>query len=247
MNPKKENTKVNIDNKTSNTLTLYHGSRYIIKQPKFGAGKRNNDFGLGFYCTKNLELAKEWACPIRQDGFANVYSFDATGLKIIDLTSKEYNIINWLALLLKNREFDVTGSVAGNAREYIIENYTPALDTADVVIGYRADDSYFKFASDFLRNSISLRDLEAAMRLGDLGLQFVLKSKKSFSGITYQNFEPAPQDKYYFSRIARDKKAREKYLAIGKNPQVLDEDIFAVDILRRRIKSDDPRIRPNLP
>ena len=42
-------------------LTLYHGSERVIESPTFGAGKRNNDFGLGFYCTQSSELAKEWA------------------------------------------------------------------------------------------------------------------------------------------------------------------------------------------
>ena len=42
-------------------MTLYHGSLDLIKKPVFGYGKTNNDYGLGFYCTQNLELAKEWA------------------------------------------------------------------------------------------------------------------------------------------------------------------------------------------
>ena len=43
-------------------------------------------------------------------------------------------------------------------------------------IGYRADDSYFSFASDFINGAISYRQLCNAMCLGKLGQQFVLKS-----------------------------------------------------------------------
>ena len=31
-------------------ITLFHGSEKVIEVPSFGEGKRNNDFGLGFYC-----------------------------------------------------------------------------------------------------------------------------------------------------------------------------------------------------
>ena len=42
-------------------ITIYHGSEQIVEVPTFGEGKKNNDFGLGFYCTESDYLAKEWA------------------------------------------------------------------------------------------------------------------------------------------------------------------------------------------
>lgn len=41
---------------------LYHGSQFIIQKPEYGKGARHNDYGKGFYCTEQIELAKEWAC-----------------------------------------------------------------------------------------------------------------------------------------------------------------------------------------
>lgn len=38
---------------------IYHGSKNIVMQPKFGLGKLYNDYGRGFYCTESLDLAKE--------------------------------------------------------------------------------------------------------------------------------------------------------------------------------------------
>lgn len=43
-------------------LRLYHGSENIIEVPEYGKGMRNNDYGRGFYCTEDIELAREWAC-----------------------------------------------------------------------------------------------------------------------------------------------------------------------------------------
>lgn len=57
-------------------ITLYHGSEKNIVQPIFGEGRKNNDFGPGFYCTANEELAKEWAVSSLRDGFSNRYTLD---------------------------------------------------------------------------------------------------------------------------------------------------------------------------
>ena len=54
-------------------LILYHGSPKVIEQPRFGFGNPKNDYGLGFYCTESPELAKEWACSVETDGYANKY------------------------------------------------------------------------------------------------------------------------------------------------------------------------------
>ena len=48
-------------------MILYHGSNHIIDKPLYGAGKKYNDYGIGFYCTENIELAKRMVC-IRQSG-----------------------------------------------------------------------------------------------------------------------------------------------------------------------------------
>ena len=86
-----------------NTKILYHGSKEIIERPTLKGGKETNDYGYGFYCTKELELAKEWACPDNNDGYANEYLLDLSNLVVLDLTDKKYNILNWIALLLQYR------------------------------------------------------------------------------------------------------------------------------------------------
>lgn len=86
---------------------LYHGSPDIIQAPVFGKGKSYNDYGKGFYCTEHLELAKEWACTENTDGYVNKYEVDTAGLSVLNLSSSEYTILHWLALLMKYRKFRV--------------------------------------------------------------------------------------------------------------------------------------------
>lgn len=224
-------------------LIIYHGSQQIVEVPKFGVGKTYNDYGQGFYCTQSVELAKEWACPIKNDGYANKYVMHFDGLNVMHLTTGEFNILNWLAILLKNRKFDITSPVGNSARDFILSRFMPDTDNVDVIIGYRADDSYFSFAEDFVNNVISLRDLEMAMNLGTLGEQVVLISERSFKQIEFIEQELVDYREYYFKRTQRDKKARETYASRKKNLQQLINDVFILDIIREDMKNDDPRLQ----
>lgn len=91
----------------SNTITIYHGSVSIIEQPEFGKGKPHNDYGLGFYCTESLDLAKEWAVSENTDGYANKYALDMSDLKLLDLSAKGFTTLHWITLLLQNRVFNL--------------------------------------------------------------------------------------------------------------------------------------------
>lgn len=75
-------------------ITVYHGSKQIVEFPIFGPGRKNNDFGLGFYCTESINLAKEWAVSSLSDGFANRYTVDSEYLNILNLNSSDYTILN---------------------------------------------------------------------------------------------------------------------------------------------------------
>lgn len=39
------------------TIELLHGSDHVIEKPDFRLGKSNNDYGKGFYCTRELQMA----------------------------------------------------------------------------------------------------------------------------------------------------------------------------------------------
>lgn len=211
---------------------IYHGSVRIIEKPIYGEGKPYNDYGLGFYCTENLELAKEWACVDNQtNGYANKYQLGMTGLTILNLTDKQYSILNWMAILVQFRTFDVNAPMARRAKEFLLKNYYIDVSQYDVVIGYRADDSYFRFAKDFLNNTISVQKLSRAMQLGELGQQIVLISEKAFGAIEFLGSEPVDRQIYYTKRVARDKRAREKYYA-DVDTHVEDEE-YINDIMRK--------------
>lgn len=223
-------------------LIIYHGSEHIIEQPQFGFGKAHNDYGLGFYCTEYLDLAKEWACDSTHGGYANKYNLDLQGLKVLDLNSSKFCIIHWISILLQNRVFTIDSEIAAAAKEYILSNFPVDTVGVDLIKGYRADDSYFTHARDFLQNTISVRRLKQVMKLGNLGNQIVLISKKAFAHLTFMGYEAAPQTINFPLRKNRDELARLAYLS-NKSDGFKPDDILMIDILREGMKPDDLRLR----
>lgn len=224
-------------------ITLYHGSQQIVTSPEFGKGKKNNDFGFGFYCTESDELAKEWAVSSLNNGFSNRYSLDTEFLNVLNLNSPEYTILNWIAVLVEHRLFAIKTPVANRAKRYLIDNFSVNVNAYDIITGYRADDSYFDYAEAFLNNGISVEQLSGAMKLGKLGEQIVIKSQFAFSKLKFEGFDVAEKDKYYILRKARDDEANRLYY------EILEEEsdgLYMLDIMRGGILNDDIRIPRNI-
>lgn len=223
------------------TIRLYHGSPNIIKEPIYGQGKSYNDYGRGFYCTEHLEIAKEWACTENSNGYANEYQLDLDGLRILDLSSKRYTILHWLALLVEYRGVHLSTPVMKRGVEWLKEHYLIDLGRYDIIIGYRADDSYFSFARAFLNNQISYKQLSYAMSLEKLGEQIALKSEKAFEAIEFLSHELADNSMYYVKRKSRDEQARKEYMRILEEEDL--DGLFMRDIIREEVMPDDARLR----
>ena len=198
----------------SEVIKLYHGSEKIVQKPLYNYGKSDNDYGRGFYCTTDVELAKEWACQKDKDGFVNSYSLDARGLNILYLNSKKYSVLHWLSILVHNREVDDLEN--REAVEFLKKNYSIDTSKFDLIVGYRADDSYFTFARDFINDAITIQSLTKAMRLGKLGLQVMVKSEEAFNRLQFLGYESVSKSLYYSKYKERDGDARSSYKELRK-------------------------------
>ena len=221
--------------------TLYHGSKLIIQRPVYGKGNPENDYGLGFYCTREQELAKEWACAEEDDGFANRYLLETDGLSCLHLNSDGYHILNWLAILLENRRFDLSSPVAVRARQYILDTFLPDYKGYDLIEGYRADDSYFSFSRAFLANGITLEQLRRAMRLGKLGEQVVLRTPAAFDAVSFIEAVPVDASIYHVWRLSRDRNAREDYRKMLTETSA-GKETYVSTIINEKWNNDDPRL-----
>ena len=220
---------------------LYHGSQFVVEHPIFGFGKVHNDYGLGFYCTESCDMAKEWAVSEEHDGYANRYELDLNGLKILDLAKAPFNTLHWLSVLVENRIFDMDGDVIESASAYLHEHFAVDYASADVIIGYRADDNYFSFARGFLNGTLSYGQLCRAIRLGGLGLQYVLKSRRAFAALRPAGCEPALRSVCLKARRNREDAARREFVEI-RSKGFERNGLYMVNIMQQEIKGDDPRL-----
>ncbi len=223
-------------------ITIFHGSNHVIEKPVWGEGNPHNDYGLGFYCTESLELAKEWGVSDEADGFANEYELDTAGLDFLNLNGGDYCILHWLAVLLENRTFRISGDIAPLAKSFILERFAVDYRNRDVVCGYRADDSYFSFANAFLNNALTLDRLEQAMALGNLDEQIVLLSKKAFSRLNFVSSHAANKTVYYPRKAARDSEVRSIYRTELKIADLAGSPTIAT-IMQQDWRADDARLR----
>ncbi len=223
--------------------TIYHGSEFIIQKPEFGKGKLYNDYGRGFYCTEDADLAREWSVQRDRDGILNVYSIDDSELNVLNLQqSPEFTSLHWIELLMSNRVFEQSTPLAIEATAYLHQYFHVDISKADIIVGYRADDSYFSYAQDFIDGGISCGQLSQALMLGRLGLQYVLKSSKAFDSIVYEGSEEVSSKIWYPKKEIRDLNARRDYHNMSMKGYVRGE-LYMLHILDGEVKPGDLRIR----
>lgn len=170
-------------------MIFYHGSKEIINVPTVKGSNPENDYGSSFYLTKDIEAAKSWACRNNKVGVINKFMVKETTykrLKILDLTDKtKYSVLNWLAILLKFRKVSTEFKKNNKIIFEWIDKYYIDVNDFDIVIGYRADDAYFRFPISFINGEISLEDLEEVYELGDLGIQYAFMSKRAIKSLEF--------------------------------------------------------------
>lgn len=164
-------------------IILYHGSSDKVVVPKYGFGEEKHDYGKGFYLTENIELAKEWAVcrPDETNGWVHKFELETTDLKILDF--QKYNVLSWLAELMKHRDASDTKRYHMLAKKFI-EKYGINTSDYDVIKGWRADASYFYIAKEFVRDNVDIEILEELLSLGGLGIQYCVKSELAYSKLT---------------------------------------------------------------
>ena len=222
----------------SKAYTLYHGNKDKHMIPKFGAGKPENDYGIGFYTTPDPELGKEWAYIAYSKGDCGyLHEFkdiDLSGLSVLNFT--KLDSIHWIAELAYHREITSENDDLDTIILDRIERLKKycKLDTSkyDIIIGYRADDSYFSYAKMYLGGRMYKETLERAFRLGDLGLQVFFKSKKAFDRLLKSEHNIYDVDPIYRVKAnKRDSKARnELHRVVKENRSIKIKETIDTDL-----------------
>ncbi len=216
-------------------MKIYHGSKLIIQNPIFQGSDPTNDYGPAFYLTLDLESAKSWACRNNNVGVVNEYfirksTFDS--FKILDLTKKDkYSVLNWIAILMHFRQLDTSFRRNNEITIKWLEKYYIDVSNYDVVIGFRADDAYFKFPTRFLSNDLALEDLEEVFKLGSLGIQYAFISQKAIDSLKFVNSIEC-DDSFLGHHYSKVQQATKEFSELTNKPRDINK-TYILDLVRK--------------
>ena len=132
-------------------ITLFHSSYVPVPTPLVKLGRKNVDFGQGFYLTQLHKQAKSWAKTIAERKGRNAqptlstYLFDYDAVKSDGFRIKifkEYNL-EWLNYVIDCRrggvmqhEYDIVeGGIANDNVIDTVEDYENSIITAEQALG----------------------------------------------------------------------------------------------------------------
>ncbi len=134
-------------------MRLYHTSDREIRIPDIHHGRKNADFGWGFYLTPDREFTRRWAGG---HAVVNVYDFDTHALTVRRFTRDA----DWFQYIMHNRRLQ-DGS------------------DADVIMGPIANDTIFDtlgiLGSGLLKPEVALQ----LLMLGPAYSQVAIKTEKA--------------------------------------------------------------------
>lgn len=227
------NTNKGPEENKQNVITLYHGSVNRKIKIIYGLGEDKHDYGRGFYLTPDVELAREWAaCSGAPKGYLHTFKIDLTGLKILDFDKLDSKV--WIAELMKHRDADKSVRYKVKSKQFI-EKYGIDTSSYDIIKGWRADSSYFNIAKNFVRGNIDVRILDRLLKLGDLGIQYCLKSKRAMEERVFEDLnglEEVDIKDYSFKYNVRDTRARESMRQLIEDTSINKLEITFDDLLK---------------
>lgn len=156
-------------------LRLYHAGYEVIEKPDVHYGRKNADFGQGFYTTDSEEFAHRWARQSEgKDVIINHYELDEAGLKVKEFERDS----EWFRYIFSNRR-----SMPDAYSEY------------DLIIGPIANDTIYEtfgiITSGFLSDDVAMK----LLLVGPCARQIVLKSEKAADSLRFTGSEILAKEK----------------------------------------------------
>ena len=141
-------------------MKLYHASQTEIREPDVHLGRKNADFGPGFYLTPDLDFACRWGS---EGAVINEYELDLSGLQVHSF----HRTVEWVAYIFRNRRGKDTMS-------------------ADVVDGPIANDTIFDTLGIISSGFLSPEDALKLLQIGPEYRQIALKTNRAASQLRWK-------------------------------------------------------------
>lgn len=161
-------------------MLLYHTGFDEIKVPDIHVGRKNADFGQGFYLSTDLDFTRRWA-RIRKDRdtYINKYELDLDAVKVLKLDRDQ----KWYEYINNNR----------NNKADIYAEY-------DVIIGPIAIDTIYDMYGITTSGFISAEDALKILSIGPVYTQVTLKTDKAVEALSFISSEIVDSETVIFYR-----------------------------------------------
>ncbi len=150
-------------------ITLFHAGYEEIKEPDAHYGRKNADFGQGFYTTDDIDFASSWGRDREgADIIINRYELDDSALKVKRLKRDQ----EWFEYIFANRR----------VRPDIYGEY-------DLIVGPIANDTIYETMGIVTSGFLSDEEAMKLLMVGPCYTQTVLKTRKAVEHLRFISSE----------------------------------------------------------
>ena len=185
-------------------MKLYHTGYQEIRIPDLTVGRKNADFGQGFYLTPDRAFAERWAQESRNAlPRVNHYSFFLEGLRVQHFTRDS----DWFGYIRANRA-----------------DHPDRLADRDVIIGPIANDTLYDTLGIMTSGLLTDEQSLTLLRLGPAYTQIVLKTPRAAARLRWLCARPLETEKTISCRETLRQEELRYQEAIAQKMEALLED-----------------------
>ena len=177
---------------------FFHGSKGgIINKISIKFGRKNIDFGQGFYVGDNIVQAGT-LCVSAKNSYIYRCSIDFTNLKVYRFTSSE----KWVLFIAVNR-----GIITKDDNIKLYNYYKDLCEGYDIIVGPIADDSltpsFYQYCN--INSTLTIDDLVHVLTMVKLENQYVFKTNKAVENLKIEEtLKLIGNDKLILKEISND-------------------------------------------
>ena len=165
-------------------MKLFHTRDRVIREPDIYAGRKNADFGQGFYLSEDEDFAGSWARERTASGiYVNVYELDTSGMKFKTLGRDA----EWFRYIYSNRR----------GGEDMLRDY-------DVISGPVAVDTLFETYGIITSGLLTEEQSLTLLSIGRTYSQTVIKTPEGLSGLKWVDAYTLDEDMIRSARAKYD-------------------------------------------
>lgn len=169
-------------------MKLYHTGPLEIRQPDVHYGRKNADFGQGFYLTPDQDFTWRWAAS---GAVVNEYEMDLSGLRVHQFTRTE----EWFQYIFHNR------------------HGKDSLPDFDVLIGPIANDTIFDTMGIITSGFLQPQEALQLLLVGPEYTQIALKTEKAAAQLHWLSATEVVQTEAPAAALAAEKEEYQQLFA----------------------------------